>query len=618
MGLELNDGSIIEGRYRLARVIAENDMGTVWSAVRLDGGPPVAIKLFSPTAARGSQVNQRLLREARAAAALRHPSAITIHEVLVLADGTPAIVTDLLNGETLRTRLQRERRIDLPEMSRIMLPVISAVGAAHSLGIVHRDLRPETIFLVEPGLGQVGSARVKVLDLGITRITAVEGEAARIAGQTEPGTLLGTPHYMAPEQILGTPEVDYRADVWSLGVVLYEALTGVRPLDGSSTEKILKRILAGTVTRVRLVAPQVPSIIALLLEKMLTVDREQRPSLQEIGKVLVRFGNVTFRPFGPPARARTASGEFALVNGLREEPSSVSSAGVAGDGTPLPDVTASSSLHDEVSHVDEGAATDRFSEPGRFSDPGRFSEPGGFSRSELGAVGILPDEGEASPASPVSSSPAVATSNAATTVTAAASVADVTTAAIAATAATAQIEEVASSRRPEPPTALHQNSEGTHRPGDATPAAPPQRWTSLLGGAAILMVGSALILWWQRPTPGGSCPQGMAQVGEQLCLDEREVTAARYAACAERGQCLAHAPAPSGAPCAASPPAEAEPAARCVRRDAAEALCRAEGKRLPSQEEWTQASAAVNNSPYPFASTEPAATFRCAAAPSPP
>ncbi|EYF05966.1 serine/threonine-protein kinase [Chondromyces apiculatus] len=687
MGLELTDGTIIEGRYRLARVLSAGEMGVVWSAVRLDGGPPVALKLLSPPASLGPDSAQRLVREARAAASVRHPSASTIHEVLTLNDGTPVVVTELLNGESLRARLQREKRLDLPELARILLPAMSAVGSAHAQGIVHRDLRPENIFLVEPGRGQVGSARIKVLDFGITPLTTVDGAAARAAGLDGPGTLLGTPHYMAPEQVLGAPDVDHRADVWSLGVILYEALTGIRPLEGSTTEKILKRILAGTVTKVRLVAPQTPTIVAMMVEKMLTVDREQRPTLQEVGKVLNRFGNITFRPFGPPAPARSPSGEFPAVEG----PRLVAPSPAAGDLTSqavahLDSLT--SAVREENARREAAAAeqaSDTAGAPAEAREAGSGGEVSSASQASGAAGGEAAPEvtaGHAAGASPAHAGPArapaptlpsgtalsgaalsgavkadpvtgdVATGTAEGATAAGPTAAGPTAAgptapaagartgdaeaagtaaekrtgvanaeaematAVAATAVAheadlpASPETGAAAEMPAPPSRAHRST---------PPPAPPMRWPTLVVGGLVLVAGAALILWWQRPAPApsGPCPAGMTQVSPGLCLDEAEVTTTRYEACASRGSCPALAPPPSGAPCAGKASADQGPSvvAHCVRRDEAAALCRSEGKRLPSQDEWSRAESLVGKIPYPFARQDPAGSFRCAAAP---
>jgi serine/threonine-protein kinase len=143
-----------------------------------------------------------------------------------LESGSPVLVMDLLKGESLRAKLDREGKIPLHDLANMLIPVISAVGTAHASGVVHRDLKPENIFLAQmPG----GVVQVKVLDFGIAKLTSAEGLMAHSGALTGTGLLLGTPDYMSVEQILGEEDVDHRADIWALGIVLYECLRGHRP-----------------------------------------------------------------------------------------------------------------------------------------------------------------------------------------------------------------------------------------------------------------------------------------------------------------------------------------------------------------------------------------------------
>lgn len=283
-------------------------MGVIWAATHLASGERVALKLLRPGATEDASTRRRLLREARAAAAVDHPNVPCIHDVLELDNGTPFLVMDLLEGESLRDRLLREAQIPLPELARILLPVISAVGTAHALGIVHRDLKPDNIFLLTPEAAAPlhdEAARVRVLDFGIAKLTAAHGETAWTSGRTGTGEMLGTPYYMSPEQILGEHDVDHRADIWSLGVILYECLTSVRPNEAESMGKVLKRILTGAMRPIGEIAPALPADVAAMVDRMLSPDRAQRPAdLREVGALLGRYADVALRPFGPPAAPR--------------------------------------------------------------------------------------------------------------------------------------------------------------------------------------------------------------------------------------------------------------------------------------------------------------------------
>ncbi|MCC6553454.1 MAG: serine/threonine protein kinase [Polyangiaceae bacterium] len=274
-------------------------MGIVWAAADETSGQRVALKLLRPGVAESATGRRRFLREARAIAAVRHPNVVAIHDVVGLDDGTPVLVMDLLQGESLRDRLSRDDVIALPELARILLPAVSAVGTAHSRGIVHRDLKPDNIFIAA---GVPDDQRIKVLDFGIAKLTASEGEAAATGAITHTGALLGTPYYMSPEQILGERDIDHRADIWSIGVILYECLTGARPTEGDSVGKVLKRIITGSIAPIRNIAPYLPDDICSLIDRSLSTERHRRPAgLHEVARVLERYGRTAYLPFGPPA-----------------------------------------------------------------------------------------------------------------------------------------------------------------------------------------------------------------------------------------------------------------------------------------------------------------------------
>ncbi|WP_437599896.1 serine/threonine-protein kinase [Sorangium sp. So ce590] len=333
-------GALVASRYRVDRQLAEGGMGVIWAATHLASGERVALKLLRPGATEDASIRRRLLREARAAAAVDHPNVPSIHHVLELDDGTPFLVMDLLEGESLRDKLVREAQIPVPELSRILLPVISAVGTAHALGIVHRDLKPDNIFLLAPDVAAAqgapgpdpraaeegrgarpvpcvpddrrddASARVRVLDFGIAKLTAAHGETGWTSGRTSTGEMLGTPYYMSPEQILGEHDVDHRADIWSLGVILYECLTSVRPTEAENMGKVLKRILTGSIRPIGEIAPALPADVAAMIDRMLSPDRAQRPAdLREVGALLARHAAAALRPFGPPAAPREPEGD---------------------------------------------------------------------------------------------------------------------------------------------------------------------------------------------------------------------------------------------------------------------------------------------------------------------
>ncbi|HVW29436.1 MAG TPA: serine/threonine-protein kinase [Polyangiaceae bacterium] len=263
------------GRYRLERRLGEGGMGVVWAVTDVESGRRFALKTLKPHARGRPDLERRLMREARAAGAVHHPNVVTVHEVFDAGDDGPAIVMDLLEGETLRARLAREERLSAPDVARILLPVVSAVTAAHAQGVVHRDLKPDNIFLSRHA---DGSEHVRVLDFGIAKLVEAAADPGESQSMTSTGTMLGTPWYMAPEQGFGESDIDGRADVWAIGVILYECLSGGRPLEGDNLGQVLKRLMSQGITPVAGVVPDVPADVAELVDRMLTTDRDDRLS----------------------------------------------------------------------------------------------------------------------------------------------------------------------------------------------------------------------------------------------------------------------------------------------------------------------------------------------------
>ncbi|HEY3358567.1 MAG TPA: serine/threonine-protein kinase [Polyangia bacterium] len=268
----LREGAVIDRRYRLDRLIGEGGMGTVWAATHLTTRGTAAIKFLK---AADAELARRLLREARIAGTIRHPNVVTVHDVLELVDGTPAMVMEHLQGESLAHRLARDGALAVDEAARILLPVVSAVGFAHSLGIVHRDLKPDNVFLVEES--GASCARVKVLDFGIAKLTASEGDLAPTTSLTRTGALLGTPYYMSPEQVYGHQDLDHRTDLWALGVLLYQVLSGVRPFGGDNFGQLIYAITVKPIVPLSERRPGLPPALTAMVGGLLQRDRDRRP-----------------------------------------------------------------------------------------------------------------------------------------------------------------------------------------------------------------------------------------------------------------------------------------------------------------------------------------------------
>ena len=269
-------------------------MGDVWEATNVLTGRAVALKRLRRTREDGAGrlERARFVREAQAACAVEHPNVVEILDFVEGEDEPASIVMELLRGETLAARLEREQALSVGDTANVMLPAVSAVGTAHARGIVHRDLKPANIFLERDGA-------LKVLDFGIAKWLAPGASEAGL--RTETGATLGTPCYMAPEQAMGERAIDHRADIWAFGVILYECLSGMRPIEGENSARIMVRLLSTGIMPLDRLVPGVPAELAALVMRMLSREPSQRPrTLAEVYGVLSGLALVQAPPFGEP------------------------------------------------------------------------------------------------------------------------------------------------------------------------------------------------------------------------------------------------------------------------------------------------------------------------------
>jgi len=272
-------GDVLADRYRLDAIVGEGGMGVVWAATHLVTRKAVALKILK---VREPEHERRFVREARVAAALGHPNVVDVHDVFQPRADPLVMVMDLLRGESLDRRLAARGRLPLAEARAILVPAIRATLAAHALGVVHRDLKPANVFL-EAGPPE----RVCLLDFGIAKLTAASGDAAVTGALTRSGAIIGTPHYMAPEQLYGESAIDARADVWAIGVIAYECLTGQRPIDGKSFGQVFRNVSRRAIVPIAQRMPELPARVAAAIDGMLAHDRDQRLPLEN---VLLVFG----------------------------------------------------------------------------------------------------------------------------------------------------------------------------------------------------------------------------------------------------------------------------------------------------------------------------------------
>ncbi|EYF01339.1 serine/threonine-protein kinase [Chondromyces apiculatus] len=294
--MQINAGTIIDNKYRLERPLSRGGMGMVWVARHARLGSPVAVKFMDAAFASSSTFVARFEREARIAANLQSPHVVHVQDYGI-DGGVPYLVMELLQGEDLGSRLDRERRMSLPQAAQILSQVGKALRRAHESGLVHRDLKPGNIFLARVDDEEIA----KVLDFGIVKEAPgqLKGEA------TQPGEVLGSPHYMSPEQVLGESDVDHRSDLWALGVILFKMLTGTLPFPGDQLGAVMGKILTELPPQATRVAPDLPAAMDGFFARALVRDRKQRfQSVMELVDALrIIAGTGPMSPRGPAERS---------------------------------------------------------------------------------------------------------------------------------------------------------------------------------------------------------------------------------------------------------------------------------------------------------------------------
>jgi len=334
-------GALIDGKYRVEQVLGEGGMGIVFQATHVRLGQRVAIKMLHPHMLSKPEIVERFEREARAAGQLRSANAVRVVDVDVTPEHLPYMVMEFLDGHDLQAELEKRGRFSVADSVDCVLQACSAMNEAHALGIVHRDLKPSNLFLAREGASTV----VKVLDFGISKMAANELDVH----VTSTLATMGTPLYMSPEQIRSTKSVDARADVWSLGVILFELLTGRPPFMGSAMA-VSASIVADPPPSLRQLQPGVPESLEQVVLKALAKTPDARwPDVQSLAAALAPFrgGRVSILPQGARERLTSspslASGPTlaAPTPGIGVSPMAHTEAAVQG-ATPAPIITAGS------------------------------------------------------------------------------------------------------------------------------------------------------------------------------------------------------------------------------------------------------------------------------------
>lgn len=333
----LSPGDIVAGKYRIESVLGEGGMGFVLGARNIALDEPVAIKILRPDAVTDGQAVARFFREARASVRMKGEHVAKVLDVGSLADGTPYMLMELLQGADLSAVVERHGRLAVHVAVDYVLQTCEALAEAHALGIVHRDIKPSNLFLTT---GVDGLPCLKVLDFGISKATSAIDATRPDYGLTQTQTVMGSPQYMAPEQMRSSRRVDGRTDIWGLGTIMHELLTGSPPFVAETMPELFAMILQDPAPSLRTARPDVPPGLDAVVRRCLEKSPDARPAdVLELARLLMPFAG----PMSAGAAERVArvgrSVAFASASLIAERESSravdVAPLAQAGDAHPL-------------------------------------------------------------------------------------------------------------------------------------------------------------------------------------------------------------------------------------------------------------------------------------------
>jgi serine/threonine-protein kinase len=282
---QMAPGTVIGDKYKLNHLIGVGGMGAVYHATQVDLGRKVAIKFLHPQFCADHSVIERFQREAQLAASIGHDNICEVTDIGTNDDGTPYLVMPVLKGRSLSDVL-KSVTLGYARICDIMGQVLYALEAAHVTGVVHRDLKPDNIFI-----SQVGDRKdfVKLLDFGVSKVM----ESDKVKALTTTGTVLGTPAYMSPEQARGDRDVDHRMDIYAAGVIMYEALTGKRPYDGKSYSEIIIKIVTEPYLNPRRIDPEIPKVLEKIVVKAMAKEPPERyANAKEMAQAIEKASNM--------------------------------------------------------------------------------------------------------------------------------------------------------------------------------------------------------------------------------------------------------------------------------------------------------------------------------------
>jgi eukaryotic-like serine/threonine-protein kinase len=283
----ISQGEILGGRYRIERIVAEGGMGVIVAAKHIELEETVAIKFLRPEFASKPEIVGRFAREAKASAKIKSLYTATVLDVGISRERGPYIVMEYLEGEDLESVVQADGRIHYARAVELVMQAGEAIGTAHAAGIIHRDIKPANLFLVK---SDQGVPIVKVLDFGVSKTALTGNVFGGAISLVKTQSLVGSPIYMAPEQVRGNFSGDYRTDVWSLGAVLYELITGETAFTGATVTEICAAVLEASPLPITRRAPEAPEDLSAVIMRCLEKDPERRfPNVAELVVALAPF-----------------------------------------------------------------------------------------------------------------------------------------------------------------------------------------------------------------------------------------------------------------------------------------------------------------------------------------
>src|SRR5215510_10480481 len=338
--LEEDSGSLVgkalDGQYQIESMLGKGGMGAVYRARHILLGDRVAIKVLPPEMRSNTEWLRRFQREGQAARRFRHPNAVTVYDLRTSSDGTIYLVMEYVEGNTLDAELRKRGRFSPAEALATLKPVMSVLNAAHAMGVVHRDLKPENIMIGKAGTG--GEPVVKLLDLGIAKLREVAGaEKTGSTNLTVAGQMLGTPYYMSPEQWGelpqdGNPEIDGRADIYSLGCVLYEIIAAQRPFSGMSLAELRRQHVSVTPEPLHQVTAGVSENFSQVIARAIAKDRKDRQdTASELEQELVTALSAEGISATPSLSALPSEASAGASHGVVTSPHQTAATMVTGD-----------------------------------------------------------------------------------------------------------------------------------------------------------------------------------------------------------------------------------------------------------------------------------------------